>query len=105
MGDRLLLYLKDDSRLFTYRWLSSYQEGQWDFNMLTSALNANFHVQNTPDFYQCTLTTLLWDPNKDTIEKHLSALRTLVMQAFPSLSREWPNLTRQYFLNSMPGSF
>ncbi|MCP4490927.1 MAG: hypothetical protein GY820_26970, partial [Gammaproteobacteria bacterium] len=91
-GSHLLLFLKDDSKLFAFRWLSSYQEGQWDFNMLTSALNANFNVQNTPDVYQRALTTILWDPNKDTIDKHLSALRTLVMQAFPSLSREWPNL-------------
>ncbi|MCP4489131.1 MAG: hypothetical protein GY820_17735, partial [Gammaproteobacteria bacterium] len=72
-GGRLLLFLKDDSKRYAYRWLSSYQEGQWDFNMLTAALNANFNVQNSPDFYQRALTTILWDPNKDTIEKHLSA--------------------------------
>ncbi|MCP4487622.1 MAG: hypothetical protein GY820_09955 [Gammaproteobacteria bacterium] len=97
--------MKNDSKLFAFRWLSSYQEGQWDFNMLTAALNANFNVQNSPDFYQRALTTILWDPNKDTIEKHVLALRTLVMQAFPSLPREWPNLTRVHFLTSMPGSF
>ncbi|MCP4495111.1 MAG: hypothetical protein GY820_48590, partial [Gammaproteobacteria bacterium] len=104
-GDRLLCYLKSEARLFAYRWLSSYREGQWDFQMLTQALHTNFQVQNTADLYQRSLTTLLWDPNKDTIKKHLSTLRTLVMQAFPNFSSEWNELVRQYLLNSMPGNF
>ncbi|MCP4488797.1 MAG: hypothetical protein GY820_16020, partial [Gammaproteobacteria bacterium] len=104
-GDRLLCYLSSGAKLFAYRWLLSYKEGQWDFQMLTQALHANFHVQNTADFYQRSLSTLLWDPTKEPIEKHLSALRTLVMQAFPNFSSEWAALFRQYFLSSMPGNF
>ncbi|MCP4488110.1 MAG: hypothetical protein GY820_12440, partial [Gammaproteobacteria bacterium] len=104
-GRRLFFFLEGEARSFAFRWLKSQSEGQWNFHTLIEALRLNFQVENTPESFQRKLASLMWDPTKTPIEKHLSLLRTTVMQAFPDVTAHWEKITRQHLISSMPGSF
>ncbi|MCP4487123.1 MAG: hypothetical protein GY820_07370, partial [Gammaproteobacteria bacterium] len=104
-GRRLFFFLEGGARSFAFRWLKSQPDDQWNFHTLIEALRLNFHVENSPESFQRKLASLMWDPTKTPIEKHLSLLRTTVMQAFPDVTAHWEKITRQHLISSMPGSF